>query len=144
MVLNDGVKCTARKLSGFEKSIPTLNPSQIDFVNWRVKTNKKYLRTVCTCVRRALPCTLKQYIMVNKNECARISRSAATLFNGHSPIPMRYASSKHVGARFWSPWRAGNCISKPRKYIIFCNIIWFIGLYILSVLHVHLSTYLSN
>ena len=130
MVLNGGVKCTARKLSGFAKSIPTLNPSQIDFVNWRVKTNKQYLHAPCTCVRRALPSTRKQYIIVRKYESARVSRSAAILFNGHSPIHLRYASSKHVGARLWSPWRAGNCTYKPRKYIILCNIVWFIRLFI--------------
>ena len=143
MVLNGGVKCTARKLPGFEKSFPTLKPSQIDFVNWRVKTNKKYLHTVCTCVRRALPCTLKQYVMVHKYESARISRSAAILFNGHSPIHLRYASSKHVGARLRSPWRAGNCICKPRKYIILCNIIWFIRLFIYLICLTCPSVYVS-
>jgi len=143
MVLNDGMKCTARKLSGFEKSIPTLNPSQIDFVNWRVKTNKEYLHTVCTCVRRALWQTLKQYIMVHKYESARVSRSAAILFNGHSPIHLRYVSSKHVGIRFWSPWRAGNCIYKPRKCIILCNMIWFIRLFIYLICLTCPSVYVS-
>lgn len=140
MVLNDGVKFTVRKLSGFEKSIPTLNPSQIDFVNWRVKTNKKYLHTVCTCVRRALPRTLKQYIMVHKYESARLSRPAASLLNGHSPIHLRYASSKHIGARLWV---AGNCIYKPRKYIILCNIIWFIRLFIYLICLIFPSVYVS-
>lgn len=93
----------------------------------RIK-NVTYRLYLCT---ESFPQTLKQYMIVHKYESARVSRSAAILFTGHSLIHLRYASSKHVWARLWSPWRAGNYIYKSRKYIIFfCNISCFIRLFI--------------
>jgi hypothetical protein len=76
-------------------------------------------------------------------ESARVSRSAAILFNGHSPIILRYASSKQFGDRLWSPCRAGDCIYEPRKYIILCNIIWFIRLFMYFISLICPSVYLA-